>query len=329
MNTWYGHHLSGNHLARCARACTYAVIAGVACVAVQSAAAQNLSLGQKSAVIGRPVLTIPVPYGMQDVAYDAQHEQLFVQYVHKINDQEYAGVQRYDVSRRNAPRLLDSIVENTQLGHQGLSLEQTSHGLRLWGSAAENQGKYAIRFGYEPNQLPAAVEQYKLFGDEFVDRNVTMPQVCSQGESIVARGRKGSRNQVIRIFDLKKLVNSAGRDGSNSFFAEWTIDPDMFRDGLPLQGVACDDTQRLVYLVAGKSNVEADKRLYVYNFEGRLLQKYENLSIGIEEAFAENGSYEPEGMTFFSHGNSRPALVLSVVTGRGKNKLMRLWRIEE
>lgn len=295
-----------------------------------TAVAQAPSPGVQLASASRPVLTIPVPFGMQDVAYDTQRQQLFLHYVHKVNGQELAGVQRYDVSRPEVPRLLDSMAETDQLGHQGLSLEHMPHGVQLWGSAAENQGKYAIRFRYEPNRPPVDLELYKLFGDEFIDRNVTMPKVCSDEKHLIARGRKSSRGQIIRIFDLQRLRSSPDKDASSNFVTEWTIDSDIFRDGLPLQGIACDDAQRIIYLVLGKSNLAADKRMYVYNFEGRLLRKHENLAIGIQEGFMENGSYEPEGMTFFQSSNHpNPMLVLSFVTGRGMNKIMRLWPIEK
>lgn len=306
------------------------LLAGLLCALYASLADAADSNGiLTSQLAKRAIVEIPVPLGMQDVAFDARHQELFVQYVHKVDGQELAGVARYDIRSPGAPRMLDALKENSILGHQGLSLERAGDTVRLWSSMGEGGGRYAIRFGYQANEAPADVERYKLFGDDFIESNVTMPKVCLQENLLIARGRKSSRTQIIRVFDLRKLRQGADKDVSNAYLRQWTIDPQLFRDGFPLQGIACNEKDGTIHLVAGKSNLAGDKRVHVYDFEGHFLRSDERVSIGMSEAVSENGSYEPEGMAYyFSNDRVRPSLVLSVVSGRGKHKVMRLWPID-
>ncbi|MFC3111225.1 hypothetical protein ACFQAT_05795 [Undibacterium arcticum] len=267
----------------------------------------------------------------QDFAFDDSGSWVFVQSLRKNGDDETSLVTRIRLTARGS-ETVDATLPFHVLGHQGISIEHRTNGpVWLWGSkGGKDGGREAIRFMYKPNQSISDVESYTLFDQRFMSKNVTMPKVCYGNQTLVVRGRTAPREQYIRIFNLEQLKRGGPGDYSNQFVAEWPLPEALLSDGNPVQGIACDD--KYVYILAGRSEIDQPKKIYVMTLNGQVVRKNINVTIGRNIALFDGKGkfYEPEGISVRQLPRSdQTSAYIGVLSGTGDRKTFRLWNFPD
>jgi hypothetical protein len=217
------------------------------------------------------------------------------------------------------------------VGHQGLSVEHQDDGtVKLWTSMQTSGGnpngfKQVMRFDFVDAALPANVQIYTLFGDEFAfATNNTMPEVALGGRYLVAVGRKSSRDFFVRVWSLELLADGGAGDYSDSFLYEWQIDRDILADDeinefTPVQSIASDGSH--VYILSGNAKL-SNKRIHQYTLNGKRVATNDKLEIGRANADAIGTFYEPEGLTFYRDRSSGMPTMAVLMLASGKRNFV-------
>lgn len=266
---------------------------------------------------------------VQGVAFD--HVGGYAYTLNITGTPELGVINRYRSDGPTNQTAIDAQTGSNQIGHQGLVVEHLPDGgtrlISSAGSSVPEQGRKIVRFEYVPSGEPANVEIYTLFGAEFAAAGSTTPTLSPCGRFLVARGYIDMANfiQRIRVFDWPRLREAGPGDYSNAFLYEWQIDTSLLGTDYPLQGMACDGQN--VYIIAGNSDINTDKRLHVYTLSGDVVQKIHNLTWGKSAAQGDGAGtfWEPEGLAmYFSGGASRPVLAAIFATGDSGSRLARV-----
>lgn len=277
------------------------------------------------------VYELKMSTGIQSFAFDDVKNNLYVLHTDKINGQEISFISRFPANSSRQQLVIETSPSTAFIGHQGLGIEYLSNkSARFWTSVRGESNK-AVRFKYENGNI-SDTQFYTFFSSEYFKQNETLPTVCYDQKHLVVRGRRSSRDMVARVFDLKMLAKNGPGDYSDAFLSEWKIDPSIMQeiDGAlqGVQGMACDDSY--IYVLAGGSKTNAKKRIHVYTFDGTLVRKREDITIGLNAALSDEGGYfyEPEGLAFYKPlGSVVPKLFMGVVSGSRNKHINRLWPI--
>ncbi|WP_250517382.1 hypothetical protein [Caballeronia sp. INDeC2] len=261
----------------------------------------------------------------QDFSFNDDGSVLYVQTVSGTAPNERSSVTRFAVSGGRV-KALDSTGELDWLGHQGISEEPSRKGETwLWGSAGAGAGRSAVRFEYKGAGTPEP-QIYQLFDQRYAGNSVSMPKVCLDSQTLIARGRR-SGGQFLRVFDLRELTAGGPGDYSMRYRAEWKIPPQVFDDHAPLQGLACDSQH--VYMLVGKNGLDERKGFYVFTNDGRMLSENTSFSVGKSVAKDEGRYYEPEGLALHEEPGYGAALYAGIVSAAHKRRNLRLWRLDD
>lgn len=263
----------------------------------------------------------------QDFAFDPDGGQVFVQALRRSPNggEELGFVYRLELGANGNARIAGRNVASDVVGHQGISVEGGSNGNPwLWVSRSGDNGRTAVRFAWRPDVVPDAPQVYTLFPAGYMDRNVTMPKVCSDGRHLIARGRTSPREQFIRVFRLTDLVRGGPGDYSSRHLKEWRLPADVLATGLPVQGLACDSGH--VYVVLGNARLNEPKIFLSLTLDGTLEQRIDDFSASQAVAAADGKQFEPEGLSVLPARNGRGDTVhVGVLSGNSRNLRFRLW----
>lgn len=191
--------------------------------------------------------------------------------------------------------------ETNIIGHQGITLDPLTG--TIWttaGNGIKNKGWYIVGFKFnDPSSLNNPIIK-QVFDKDYKNYTPAMPSISPSGQYIVVAGHNIKNNSsVIRVFDFRNLINNSGL--SKPIY-EWSIDKSLFKNNFFFQALTTDGNY--VYLLGGGEN-KLNKRIYVYNLKGEIIQKLENVNIG-KPSFTNNNNirWEPEGLSIDSKNNN-------------------------
>lgn len=185
---------------------------------------------------------------------------------------------------------------SAKIGHQGITLiPGTDWLLSSSGNAIKNKGWYISLFKYSPNDTPRALSTIRIFDASYSKTTSSMPVISPNVDRLLVRGRKNNHN-VIRIYDLKKIDLFKVNDISHIQKIEWEVDNSLIDNKYYFQAMTADN--EFIYLLSGRSGNE-HKRLYIYTFNGEVVTKIRNITLGKNDAIASGteAHWEPEGLT--------------------------------
>lgn len=236
---------------------------------------------------------------------------------------------RYDMDGPvDAYEIDNSASPSPYIGHQGLSVEYLRSGVKFWSTSAIG-GRYAYRFDYVAGQPLGPGDNYKLFTDGlFANSSSCTPSVSTCGLYLIAHGtRWGTMTTVIRVFEMRVLVEGGSGDYSDKWLYEWETQG-LVREGNPLQATACDGAN--VFLYAGGTGFGSNtyKRLYTFSLKGELIMKEDNLRIGRGNALTDGSGvkYEAEGLAILQ-GPTGSTLCVGVMSGDVRARRYRIYGV--
>lgn len=294
-------------------------------VTVTTPYASALTLGAKNRGAESPYFTLLLPpdYDTQDLALqsfaiDDHSSRLYAQFVTHGRPSQTI-IMEYEFARDG--RGLPATVRppTSQIGHQGLSLENISDGPHLW-AAAPGRSWEAVRFRYNLDGS-LDIQRYKLFDDSYIRFSITVAISYDQ-KWLIATSRKTKNHggsNTLRVFDLQEVLKSDNRDLSNSFKYEWSI-PTKRR--FPVQGIASN--QDIIAVSYGTSKAHEPKPVFVYTLEGTVQGMIPDIDPG-KNSLLPRQSYEPEGLCYSRISSSgTPILFVGVTTGRKETGRQRV-----
>ncbi|OOH84936.1 hypothetical protein BMT54_12060, partial [Pasteurellaceae bacterium 15-036681] len=258
---------------------------------------------------------------LQHIVYDYVNKHYYAQSVKSgtlTGGDELVVLTRYT---RDGTTYLKSDIESAvsnKIGHQGLGLEYTLNGIKLWATAGShyypNNVHYALRFS-PPNDGGdiAEIEEFKVWDSEKDKvRNYLSSSVAisPHGDLMCVFGIWDEQKQGrIRIFDMNVFSAGAG-DYTDKWLYTWDL-PDEYDGGTkPCQAVTTDG--KFVYVLLGGDDVQ------VFTLDGHRVFKT-NHAIGKKKC-AElvtkgyTNSYEPESWVWMPTAGGF-SLCMSVVMG--------------
>ncbi|ATO19466.1 hypothetical protein BS636_07235 [Acinetobacter sp. LoGeW2-3] len=251
---------------------------------------------------------------VQGLTIDSKRETFYT--LHVTGNPEKGVLNRFKINNK-AKQWIASDTQNPSnlIGHQGITLDPLSGTLySSSGTGVVNNGWYITKFNYSPKSLPKNIKIIKVFDETYNTNLNTMPSISPDGKIMVVRGKKGKSN-IIRIYSFPKIRNQT--DITSKFNNEWQVDPDFTQGGQPFQAMTTDG--RYVYMLSGKGNLFS-KRLYVYDLSGKIIQKIDNLNLGMREArtIGNSNLWEPEGLAI--DGVRKELNILFAVGDKGHRK---------
>ncbi|RIY38495.1 hypothetical protein [Psittacicella gerlachiana] len=208
---------------------------------------------------------------------------------------------------------MDSSIPSAYLGHQGLTWQPTSTGVKLWASAGthyKNYGRYIVSFDYQANAQPQEPQVYELFSPSFNGTGSPTPAISSDNRYLIARGyQRHSYKSIIRVWDLNQIDLTSEHDLSQKFLYQFALDPISLTQDYPLQGIASDGN--FIYVFLGYYLINSPKLLLTYTLEGKLIGR-EFLQVGREMALKLSTlhHWEAEGINVVDG-----QLLITIVTG--------------
>lgn len=276
-----------------------------------------LTLGAKNRGAEPPYFTLLLPsdYDAQDLALqsfaiDDKEGRLYAQYVtHERPSQTIVMEYKFTPNDQRLPATIRQ--PTSEIGHQGLSLENTSDGPHLW-AAAPGRSWEAVRFKYNFDGS-LETQRYRLFDDSYMRFSITVAISYDQ-KWLIATSRKTKNyggSNTIRVFALQDVLKSDSRDLSSSFKHEWSI-PTKRR--FPVQGIASN--QDIIVISYGTSKANESKPVFVYTLDGTVQGMIPDIDPG-KNSLLPRQSYEPEGLCYSRiSGNGTPILFVGITTGR-------------
>ncbi len=297
-------------------------------VTITTSYANAATLGAKHRGAEPPYFTLLLPsdYEAQDLALqsfaiDDQTGRLYAQFVTHERPSRTTIIE-YEFAP-NGKRLPATIQQPTnEIGHQGLSLQNTDDGPYLW-AAAPGRSREVVRFKYNPDGS-LDLHRYTLFDDSYMRFSITVSISYAQ-RWLIAASRKTKEyggSNTVRVFDLHKALMIDSRDLSSSFEYEWPI-PTKRR--FPVQGIASN--QDVVAISYGTSKASESKPIFVYSIEGKAQGMIPDIDPG-KNSLLPRQSYEPEGLCY-SRGSSSGMPTLFVGITRGRKETGRYHAIYE
>lgn len=281
--------------------------------------AQALPLMNRNRDDERPYFVLRLPSELEhtDVAFqsfalDDKKKEIYGQFVTRTRPSQTL-IAKYSLAPEGES-LPDSIQAATaSIGHQGLTVQHQKDKTWLW-AAAPGRSRDVVRFQYQADTTPT-IEKYTLFDESYAPFSITVA-VSYDGKWLIAasrkKGPKGGVN-VIRVFEMKAVLDSTAGDCSTLFTYEWEI-PTKAR--FPVQGLAChDDTVAICY---GTSKAAEAKPVYFFSLKGEALAELPDVNTG-KATLAPRRSYEPEGLCYSQPGDRMsPVLFIGITTGRAE-----------
>ncbi len=261
-------------------------------------------------------------YIVQGLAID--HRQDLLYSTHVEGNPEQGVINRFKFHNSNVWTAQDAQKPSPLIGHQGIAVDPQSDFLfASAGSAVPNKGWYILKFQYAANAQPFNTQLIQVFDNQYSKMTNTMPTLTPDGKYLLVRGNNHHAN-VIRIFKYD-LINEKKLTDLRFFYEdEWPIASDFTHEKSAFQGLTSDGSY--VYLLSGNKN-KGPKRVYVYNFSGKLIQKMDNVTLGHFNNLSKRSLqyWEPEGLTVDI--KNRQLYVLYAI-GRDGQFLGRIYRMK-
>jgi hypothetical protein len=273
---------------------------------------------------------------VQSHAFDERNDDLYSLHVssHFVGKDEYAIINRFKISGGINQTAVDNSNPSNLVGHQGLAVEHSSDGTRLWSSAPNNGGPggaYVVRFKYNPNSDVSAVERYKLFSSDV--RGSTTPNISTDGRYLIAKsaiqgpGKKGHFR--IRIFDLRALTTGGPGDYSRNPLFDWETGNelvDVQQSGAVehFQSIASDG--KSVYVLVGSTSVMIPSSVAVYSLGGDFIGINKTVTIGVKAAQSDDSGshYEMESLAFLK-GTHGITMTWGIASGDSGKRIFRIF----
>ena len=259
---------------------------------------------------------------IQGLAIDHRQNMLYT--THVEGHPEQGVINRFKFHSSNLWSAQDAQKPSRLIGHQGISVDpQTSFMFASAGSAIPNKGWYILKFQYVPHAEPINTQVIQVFDKRYSKITNTMPTFTPDGKYLLVRGNNHKRN-VIRIFKSDLIRQKKLTDLCFLYEDEWPIDLGFTQDRCAFQGLSTDGTY--IYLLSGNKN-KGPKRIYVYDFTGKLIQKMDQVTLGHFEASSSHAIryWEPEGLTVDSRNHQ---LYILYTIGNSGQFLGRIYRIK-
>lgn len=260
--------------------------------------------------------------GAQSMAFDDKNQIMYVL--------ETGAISRYPMNSGVDVSPLDaSSINGAAIGHQGLAVEYTASGIKLW-STGSSIGRYAARFDYTPNIPIELSERYGLFESGIYANNTSCtPTVSNDGKYLIAHGtRLADGVSVIRVWDLPSMVETGAGNHSTTWRYQWETDG-IIVGAVPMQGTASDGN--FVYLVSGTSGFGKayPKRFHVYTMTGELVYREDNVLVGRDEAWGDLRStrYEPEGLSIYKGPSGENVVCMGILSGDPGMRRFRVYQV--
>ena len=267
---------------------------------------------------------------IQDFCFDEINNHLYTH--HRSKDQTKGYVQAYSLAGAGTGylTLLGTSAASSIIGLSGISVEYQDNGtVFLWSSVnpsyGADSGRQGVRFKYAGNGAAITdVQVYTLFRADQTGyaANTTSPRVSYCGRYLLALGRPSTRRVLVRVFDLRTLVQGGAGDYSDKYLYEWEIDEDILADNpggtvpQPKQGMVSDGA--FVYILAGSSSITEPKHVHCYTLDGQRVAENDKVIIGQDIAAS---FMEPQGLAICSiFGQGKPSLVYHTVTLAGQKR---------
>lgn len=259
---------------------------------------------------------------VQGLAIDQRQKMLYT--THVEGHPEQGVINRFHFQDSNLWSAQDVQKPSSLIGHQGISVDPQSDFLfASAGSAIPNKGWYILRFQYMPNAEPSHTQVIQVFDKRYNKITNTMPTFTPDGKYLLVRGNNHKTN-VIRIFKFDLISKKNLTDIRFLYEDEWPIDSGFTHDRCAFQGLSTDGTY--IYLLSGNKN-KGPKRIYVYDFTGKLIQKMDSVTLGHFNMSSNHSIqyWEPEGLTVDQ--KNRQLYVLYAI-GKDRQFLGRIYRIK-
>ena len=257
---------------------------------------------------------------VQGLTLDNQNQVLYS--LNVTGNPEKGVLNRFKISNQFIWTALDAQKPSPYIGHQGISFDALSQTIySSAGSAVENKGWHIVQFKYQKNRLPENINIIRVFNDAYNKNLNTMPSISPDGKLLVVRGKQGKYN-VIRTYNFNQVRNQ--KDLTSSFVKEWKVDLDLTENGQPFQAMTTDG--KYVYMLSGKGD-HAPKRLYIYTIDGQLVQKVNNVQLGLAQAklMGTGQLWEPEGLAI---DTKRKQLIFMYAVGDSKQRKAHLYSVD-
>lgn len=257
---------------------------------------------------------------IQGVALDQENNWIYT--LHVTGKPESGVINKFNYSETGIIKAEDAQLPSQMIGHQGFTVYNKDGSIfSSAGTAVENKGWYISHFTFSPNSSPQDLAIIKIFDDGYDTKTSSMPVFTSDDRYLVVRG-KNEKGNLLRIYDIKNTNLSSG-DLSNNHSKEWNVSNEITNDKYDLQAITADE--RHIYILSGGKN-NLPKRMFIYDLNGKLIQKNENVTLGQSEAAlsGEEGHWEPEGMSY----NSRyKKLLIAFAMGDKHNRTAIIYSI--
>lgn len=172
----------------------------------------------------------------------------------------------------------------------------------------------AYRFSREYMQYENA-EEFKLFDSNEYEK--LMVSLSPSQKYLVASAKHISGTYHIKIFNKP---NGEWNTHETDDDGVWVSDHFVIEAPTSFQGIAISN--RRVYCQFGNSEINSDKHLYIYDFNGEVLEHRVH-TIGKDWALEIDGIYEPEGLAF--KGNR---LYIGIVRGESGERDKALFPVD-
>jgi DNA-binding beta-propeller fold protein YncE len=259
---------------------------------------------------------------VQGLALD--HQNNFLYTTHVEGHPEQGVINRFKLNSSNLWSAQDAQKPSPLVGHQGICVDPHSDFMfASAGSGIPNKGWYILKFKYMPNAEPMNTQVIQVFDKRYNKITNTMPAITPDGKYLLVRGNNHKSN-LIRIFKLDLITQKKLTDLCFLYEDEWPIDAGLTQDRCAFQGLSTDGTY--IYLLSGNKN-KGPKRIYVYDFAGKLLQKMDSVTLGHFETSSSHAIqyWEPEGLTVDSQ-NQQLYVLYSI--GNSGQFLGRIYRMK-
>lgn len=226
---------------------------------------------------------------------------------------------------------LDHQPASAVVGHQALSLEYMTSGVKLWARARDPDNTTdVIRFDYTPAGAPANVERIALWPSGYTSSTMAL-SYAEPGQKpryLVCAANQGDGTGVIRVWDFDTVI-AAGGDASADYLYEMP-QPDEAGINFYMQGIAATDTH--VWTWHSSVNLYEPKIVRRFPITGPVSDWQSICDLGRNQASIDdpgNENWEGEGICLFRAFPGAPlSVAVSIVTGPlvyGEPKVNGLW----
>lgn len=274
---------------------------------------------------GEPITLIRKGVGkdrvVQGLAVDQQHK--FIYSSNVTGNPEKSVINRFDMKSSRILYAIDVQPPFAYIGHQGITVDTSSGDLYTSaGTAVENHGWYITKLRYTKDEIPSDFKVIRVFEDTYSKTISAMPSISPDNKILAIRARKNQKN-FVRIYDFNQF-RQYENDVKHLDFQEWPVDATFTQNNYPFQALTTDG--KYVYLMSGRSD-RFPKKLYVYDLNGNIIQKIDDLRIGYDDAFdfSQSGAWEPEGLAIDA---KKQELLLLFALGDAGARIGRIYRMK-